>query len=67
MAEAERVHRRQGGLVRKYSETKHEFSKYVDMSLYDLRQLIKEESTELERSDLKAIILELCTRLVEAG
>ena len=50
----------------KYKSATNHFCNYVDLPVGDIYRIVKEESTELERSDLKAIVMELCTRILNA-
>lgn len=50
--------------MRAYKESNHGFCSYVDLPVGDIYRIVSQESVELERTDLKAIIMELCTRIL---
>lgn len=52
--------------MRAYKGASNDFCKYTDLSVKDIWNLVRLESVELERNDLKAIVMELCTRIMNA-
>lgn len=53
--------------MRKYESPNHKFNEWVDLPVADLVDIVKKDSAGLERSDLKAIILELAQRLTDVN
>ena len=52
--------------MKKYPSSNFEANKYVDLPTREIALLMRDESTTLERTDLKAIIMELCFRVEDA-